>query len=583
MRKTKIVCTMGPSTASVEKLRELIRAGMDVARLNFSHGTHEDHGAMISRIREAAHLENKIVGIMLDIKGPKIRTGMIENDGVEVVDGASIILTTDEVLGTKDKVSISYEGLPEDVHPGSSIRIDDGLIGLRVEKVVGHDIHCTVTNGGMLKNRKGINAPGVTLRLPGVTEKDVADIRFGIAQGVDFIAASFVRKAADILEIRRILEEEDAKINIIAKIETQEGLDRIEEILAVTDGLMVARGDLGVEIPTEEVPIVQKLLINKCNQAGKPVITATQMLDSMQRNPRPTRAEATDVANAIFDGTDAIMLSGETAAGKYPVEAVSTMSQIAMRAESAILNREVPGRHANVVERTQTDAISDAVRNIAEELDAKAIITSTESGFTAKMVSKHRPKCVVIAVTPNERVARQLSLSWGTYSALVKSTKTTDEMLSTAVDGALSTGLVKSGDLVVITAGVPVGETGTTNMLKIHTIGDVIARGIGIGGKSVVGKAIVSTNTEDILSRVQPGDVLVTSMTDKYVMAAFEKASAVVTEEGGLTSHAAVVGLSLGIPVVVGASGILKQLTDGEEITVDAERGFIYRGRTQVL
>ena len=583
MRKTKIVCTMGPSTNDVEKLRHVIQAGMDVARLNFSHGTHEDHRAMIAKIREAAHLEHKVIGIMLDIKGPKIRTGMIENDGVELEDGASIILTTENVLGTKEKVSISYAGLPEDVLPGASIRIDDGLIGLQVVKVVGSEIHCTVINGGRLQNRKGINAPGVTLRLPGVTEKDVEDIRFGIAQGVDFIAASFVRKAGDVLEIRRILEESDAKCNIIAKIEAQEGLDRLDEILAVADGLMIARGDLGVEIPTEEVPIVQKQLIKRCNQAGKPVITATQMLDSMQRNPRPTRAEATDVANAIFDGTDAIMLSGETAAGRYPVEAVATMSQIAVRAESAMLNEEVSGRHANVVERTQTDAISDAVRNIAEELDARAIITSTESGFTAKMVSKHRPKCIVIAMTPHERVARQLTLTWGTYPSLVKSSLTTDEMLSTAVDGALSTGLVHSGDLVVITAGVPVGEAGTTNMLKIHTIGDVIARGMGIGGKSVVGKAIVSTNTNDVLDRLQPGDVLVTSMTDKYLMAAFEKASAVVTEEGGLTSHAAVVGLSLGIPVVVGASGVITMIRDGEEITVDATRGFIYRGRTQVL
>ncbi len=556
---------------------------MDVARLNFSHGTYADHGVMIANIREAARLEHKPIGIMLDIKGPKIRTGMIENDGVELSDGASIILTTKEVLGTKDRVSISYEGLPQDVRPGSTIRIDDGLIGLEVVKVEDNEIHCIVTNGGVLKNRKGINAPGVKLRLPGVTEKDMEDIRFGIAQGVDFIAASFVRKAKDVLEIRGLLEEAGANCDIIAKIETQEGLDRLDEILAVADGAMVARGDLGVEIPTEEVPIVQKLLISKCNRAGKPVITATQMLDSMQRNPRPTRAEATDVANAIFDGTDAIMLSGETAAGRYPVEAVATMAQIAERAEAAIMNREVPGRHHNVVERTQTDSISAAVRNIAEELNARAIITSTESGFTAKMVAKHRPRCVVVAVTPYERVARRLSLTWGVYASLAKPSKTTDEMIATAVDGALSSGFAQSGDLVVITAGVPVGEAGTTNMLKIHTIGDVIVRGIGIGGKSVIGRAVVSVQTEDILARLQPGDVLVTSMTDKTLMSAFEKAAAVVTEEGGLTSHAAIVGLSLGIPVVVGATNVIQLLRDGEEVTVDAGRGFIYRGRTQVL
>ncbi|PWI58053.1 pyruvate kinase [Sulfoacidibacillus thermotolerans] len=583
MRKTKIVCTMGPATSDLSVMRQIVRAGMDVARLNFSHGTHEDHRKMIETIREAARLEHKIVGIMLDIKGPKIRTGLIENDAVELHDGDSLILTTENIVGTKERISISYEGLPEDVSVGSVIRIDDGLIGLRVVKIENREIHCVVTNGGVLKNRKGINAPGVRLRLPGVTEKDMEDILFGIEQGVDIIAASFVRKAADVLEIRKLLEDHQAKCDIISKIEAQEGLDLIDEIIAVSDGLMVARGDLGVEIPTEEVPIVQKLLIERCNKAGKVVITATQMLDSMQRNPRPTRAEATDVANAIFDGTDAIMLSGETAAGKYPVEAVTTMAQIAVRAEQAIKTREVMGRHRDAVERTQTDAISNAVRSIAEELEARAVVTSTESGFTARMVSKHRPQSAIIAVTPHAAVARRLTLCWGVYPVLVKPTRSTDEMLAVAVDGALASGIVSSGDLIVITAGVPVGEAGTTNLLKIHTIGDVLARGVGVGTKSVVGRAVVAKKAEEILQRVKEGDVLVTVMTDRDMMPAFERASAVITEEGGLTSHAAVVGLSLGIPVIVGAAGVTQVVSDGEIITVDTARGFIYRGKTQVL
>lgn len=583
MRKTKIVCTMGPAISDLSVMRAVIRAGMDVARLNFSHGTHEDHKNVIERIREASRLEGKIVGIMLDIKGPKIRTGLIENEEVELADGERIILTTEQVLGTKDRISISYEGLPEDVSVGSTIRIDDGLIGLQVIDIVGNDIHCMITNGGTLKNRKGINAPGVRLRLPGVTDKDIEDIIFGIEQGVDIIAASFVRKAADVLEIRKLLEDHNHHCEIIAKIEAQEGLDMIEEILAVTDGLMVARGDLGVEIPTEEVPIAQKMLIQKANQAGKVVITATQMLDSMQRNPRPTRAEATDVANAIFDGTDAIMLSGETAAGRYPVEAVETMATIALRAERALLSQEVQSRHRDIVERTQTDAISHAVTSIAQELDATAIITSTESGFTARMVSKHRPHCAIVAVTPSQEVARRITLCWGVYPVLARESNNIDDMLTIAVDGALAAGYVQSGDIVVITAGVPVGEAGTTNMLKVHTIGDVIVRGIGVGINSIVGRAVVATKVADILARVEKGDVLVTSFTDKDIMPAFEKAAAVITEEGGITSHAAVVGLSLGIPVIVSAVGATRLVQDGEIVTVDAERGLLYRGKTQVL
>ncbi|MFC4767782.1 pyruvate kinase [Effusibacillus consociatus] len=584
MRRTKIVCTIGPASESVEVLTSIIQNGMNVARLNFSHGTYEEHAARIRNIRAASKAAGKTVAILLDIKGPKIRTGLIENDQVELKEGSSITLTTEEVLGTAERVSISYKGLPEDVEPGSRLLIDDGLIGLVVEKVEGTDILCRVTNGGLLKNRKGINAPGVRLRIPSVTEKDIADIKFGIEQGVDLIAASFVRKASDVLDVRRVLEEGNADLDIIAKIEAEEALDKLDEILEVADGLMVARGDLGVEIPTEEVPLWQKIMIGKANRVGKPVITATQMLDSMERNPRPTRAEASDVANAIFDGTDAIMLSGETAAGKYPIQAVETMARIAERAEQALRENIVPAKKRPWDDNhTVTDALSQAVATISKDLKAKAIVTPTQSGHTARMVSKYRPESVIIAVTPSANVARRLCVSHGVYPVVVEETNTTDEMLEVSVEGALQSGLVTHGDLIVITAGVPVGQPGTTNLLKVHTISDVIARGQGIGQKAATGRVVKGKRLNDVLSRIQQGDILVMPGTDADVVPAMEKAGAVIVEEGGLTSHAAVVGLSLGIPVIVGVEDATNILEDGSIITVDPGPGLIYKGRVQVL
>jgi len=583
-RQTKIVCTLGPASESPEMLKALIEAGMDVARLNFSHGTYDEHALRIKRVRKAAADAGKHIGLMLDIKGPKIRTGKIEGGRVELVDGAQIVLTIDEMeYGNAERVSISYEGLVEDIYPGAPIRIDDGLIGLVVDKVRGHDIVCTVTNGGTLKDRKGINVPGVTLRIPGVTEKDAADIRFGIEQGVDFIAASFVRKAGDVLEVRKILEEHNYEALIIGKIETKEGIERLQEIIEVADGIMVARGDLGVEIATEEVPLAQKRMIQLCNRAGKPVITATQMLDSMERNPRPTRAEASDVANAIFDGTDAIMLSGETAAGKYPLQAVQMMAQIARRAERAIETNEVPGHHSINAERTVTDAIGHAAETMSAELGVSAVVVATTSGHSARVVAKHRPRAVVVAATPRTSVARQLTVSYGVYPVVVRDVLTTDEVLETAVQGALDGGFVQPGDLVIIVAGVPVGQRGTTNLLKVHTIGDVIVKGVGIGQSAVCGQAVVSNDTHEILARVREGDILVTIGTDRDVVPAMERAAAIITEDGGLTSHAAVVGLTLGKPVIVGAEGALRAIKDGQWVTVDAVRGLVYRGKAQVL
>ncbi|MFD2370018.1 pyruvate kinase [Brevibacillus sp. GCM10020057] len=583
LRKAKIVCTIGPASESVETLKKLIHAGMNVARLNFSHGSHEEHAARIANIRKASEETGKPVAILLDTKGPEIRTGTLATDSVELAEGNTIVLTTEEVAGTAERVSITYAELPQDVAPGDTILIDDGLIGLTVQEVRGNDIVCLIKNGGTLKSKKGVNVPGVKINLPGITEKDAQDIEFGIEQQVDFIAASFVRKASDILEIRTILERHNAHIDIIAKIENQEGVDNVDEILAVSDGIMVARGDLGVEIPAEEVPLVQKMLIKKCNELAKPVITATQMLDSMQRNPRPTRAEASDVANAIFDGTDAIMLSGETAAGKYPVESVETMDRIAVRAEQELNYREILYAQAQQKQVTITDAISQAVSNAALDLNAAAIITATESGHTARMVSKFRPKAPIVAVTPHANVIRRMALINGVYPVLGEMANTTDEMLDNSVQKALDAGFVRHGDLVVITAGVPVREVGTTNLMKIHLIGDVIAKGQGIGRKAVTGKVVIARSAEEALAKTEKGSVLVTIGTDSDMIEAFQKAAAVITEEGGLTSHAAIVGLNLGVPVIVGVALATELLKDGQVVTVDSERGNIYSGHARVL
>jgi pyruvate kinase len=586
MRKTKIVCTIGPASESVEKLVKLMEAGMNVARLNFSHGDYEEHGMRIKNIREAAKLTGKTVAILLDTKGPEIRTHNMENDAIELTEGSEVIISMEEVLGTPEKFSVTYAGLIHDVTEGSKILLDDGLIGLEVlavDKEKG-EIKAKVLNSGVLKNKKGVNVPGVRVNLPGITEKDAKDIIFGIEQGIDFIAASFVRRASDVLEIRELLEAHNAlDIKIIPKIENQEGVDNIDEILEVADGLMVARGDLGVEIPAEEVPLVQKELIKKCNALGKPVITATQMLDSMQRNPRPTRAEASDVANAIFDGTDAIMLSGETAAGCYPVEAVKTMHQIASRTEQALQYRELLAQRTKQSGTTITDAIGQSVAHTALNLDVAAIVTPTVSGHTARMISKYRPKAPIVAVTADESVSRKLALVWGVYPKVAPQANSTDEMLDIAVEAAVGTGIVKHGDLVVITAGVPVGETGSTNLMKVHVVGDIIAKGQGIGRKSAFGKAIIAKTAEEAINKMTEGGILVTRSTDADMIKALQKAVAIITEEGGLTSHAAVVGLSLGIPVIVGVENATSILKDGQEITVDAGFGAIYQGHASVL
>ncbi|SEB89082.1 pyruvate kinase [Paenibacillus sp. GP183] len=584
MRKTKIVCTIGPASESLENLKRLMEAGMNVARLNFSHGDFEEHGARIHNIREASKETGKTVAILLDTKGPEIRTGKLKEEPIELIQDNHIILTTEEILGDAERVSVTYKDLPRDVHVGSTILVDDGLIGLLVVNVRGTEIDCRIVNGGQLKSKKGVNVPGVKIKLPGITEKDTNDIIFGIQQDVDFIAASFVRKASDVMEIRELLERYGAPhIQIISKIENQEGVENLDEILEVSDGLMVARGDLGVEIPAEEVPIVQKQMIKKCNMVGKPVITATMMLDSMQRNPRPTRAEASDVANAVFDGTDAVMLSGETAAGKYPVESVLTMARIAIRAEDALEYREIFIRTAQAQQTTVTEAISQAVANSALELGAKAILTATESGYTARMVSKYRPKSPIVAVTPNDQVIRRLCLVWGVMPVKGETCKTTDQLFDLAVDSSIKSGLVSLGDIVIITAGVPVGRSGTTNLIKVHHVGEMIAKGTGIGMQNATGKVVTARTPEEAVSKMTDGAILVTVSTDKEYMPAVQRAGALITEVGGITSHAAVVALSLGIPVIVGVNHALDLIEDGMEVSIYPEVGVIYSGRAKVL
>ena len=578
MRKTKIICTLGPASETEERIRELILAGMDVARFNFSHGTYDEHLAKLEILRRLRQELGRPVAALLDTKGPEIRLRKFEGGRAVLESGKTFTLTTEDVLGTAERASITFTGLPGDVEPGARILLDDGLIELKVVSVEeNRDIVCRVVNGGPISDNKGVNVPDVHLSMPFISERDRADILWGIEQGFDFIAASFTRTADDILEIRKIFDSADChKIRIIAKIENAEGVSNIDDILRVSDGVMVARGDLGVEIPMEEVPVIQKLLIKKAYTAGRQVITATQMLDSMMKNPRPTRAEATDVANAIYDGTSAIMLSGETAAGAYPVEAVKTMVRIAVRAENDIdyrgrfIKRGVAGGRQDV-----TNAISHATCMTAYDLGATAIITVSKSGRTAKMVSKYRPEIPIIAGTTDATVFRQMNLSWGVTPILMEEQDTADKLFESAVDVARGQGLVKNGDIVVMTAGVPLGISGTTNLLKVHVVGDVLVSGQGVTSCAAFGSICVASSEEEALLHFKQGDILVIPQTSNNIMNILKQATAIVTEAGGLNSHAAIVGLTLEIPVIVGAKHATQILKSGTTATVDAARGIV--------
>ncbi|MCG1850323.1 pyruvate kinase [Staphylococcus epidermidis] len=585
MRKTKIVCTIGPASESEEMLEKLMNAGMNVARLNFSHGSHEEHKARIDTIRKVAKRLNKTIGLLLDTKGPEIRTHNMKDGLIVLEKGKEVIVSMNEVEGTPEKFSVTYENLINDVNIGSYILLDDGLVELQVKEINKDkgEVKCDILNTGELKNKKGVNLPDVKVNLPGITDKDADDIRFGIKENVDFIAASFVRRPSDVLDIRQILEEEKAEITIFPKIENQEGIDNIEEILEVSDGLMVARGDMGVEIPPESVPMVQKDLIRKCNKLGKPVITATQMLDSMQRNPRATRAEASDVANAIYDGTDAVMLSGETAAGQYPEEAVKTMRNIAVSAEAAQDYKKLLSDRTKLVETSLVNAIGVSVAHTALNLNVKAIVAATESGSTARTISKYRPHSDIIAVTPSEKTARQCAIVWGVNPVVKEGRKTTDALLNNAVATAVETGRVSNGDLIIITAGVPTGEKGTTNMMKIHLVGDEIAKGQGVGRGSVVGHAIVADSASDLEGKDLSDKVIITNSVDETLVPYVEKAIGLITEENGITSPSAIIGLEKGIPTVVGVEQATKEIKNDMLVTLDASQGKVFEGYANVL
>ena len=582
MRKTKIICTLGPSTDKDGVLRELIANGMNVARFNFSHGSHEEHKGRLDLLKSLREELGKPVAALLDTKGPEIRLKDFKN-GTEMLEaGQTFTLTTRDVEGTKEICSITYKDLPQDVAPGGTIMLDDGLIKLQIQTVNDTDIVCTVLNNGKIKNKKGVNVPGVHLSMPYMSQRDKDDIIFGIEQGFDFIAASFVRTAQDVYEIRNLLNEYDSNIRIIAKIENREGVNNIDSILAAADAVMVARGDLGVEIDFTELPGIQKNIIERSFSFGKPIVTATQMLDSMIVNPRPTRAEISDVANAIYDGTSAIMLSGETAAGAYPVEALKTMSAIAERTETENHARVEYLTEATNGKISVSDATAHAACLTAKDVNAAAIVTVSESGTTARLLSKYRPQQPIIACVMKEQVQRQLSLSWGITSLMMPLAHSTDELIEMSTALAKENGFLHNGELAVVTAGVPVGISGTTNMIKIHMVGNCLATGVGVGPENAAvsnatGKACVCRTLDEVRAKFKPGMVLVVPSTSNEMLNYVRDAAALVVEEPGLNSHAAIVGKALLKPTVVGAVGATSHIRDGLMIAVDCAHGSVQR------
>lgn len=577
-RRTKIVATIGPATRSPEVLRALIEAGATTLRLNFSHGTHEEHQRNIRLIRQTSFELNQPVGILQDLQGPKIRLGKFEKGSIEVKKGDPFILTSRPVVGTEEISSVTYENLAAEVPEGAVILLDDGKVEMRVEKLDrdAEELHCRIVVGGTLSNSKGVNFPGVYLSIKALTDKDRKDLMFGLDQGVDWVALSFVRNPQDVLEIKEIISSAGKRVPVIAKIEKHEAIEQMESILPLCDGVMIARGDLGVELPAEDVPILQKRLIILANKLGIPIITATQMLDSMVSNPRATRAEISDVANAILDGTDAVMLSNETAVGKYPVEAVATMARIAVRIEqeqAEKITTKVISNNGHSI----PNAISQAVGQISEQLGASAIMSLTKTGSTARNVSKFRPKTPIIAVTPHVDVARQLQMVWGVKPLLMLELASTSQTFQAALNVAQEKGLLTEGDLVVMTAGTLQGVSGSTDLIKVEVVTAILGKGTALGSGSVSGRARVARNSTDI-SNFSQGEILIAPRTSAEFVDAIRKAAGVITEEESLTSHAAIIGLRLGVPVIVGVKNATQTIRDGAILTLDMQRGLIYSG-----
>jgi len=581
MLRTKIICTIGPASRTPQMLKDLIVSGMDVARLNLSHGDQDYHAENIRLVRQASEEAGRPVAILIDLQGPKLRVGKLEGEGIFLHEGEEIVLTTRPLLGHPGEIPVQYSDLPQFVAPGDRILLDDGLMEIVVLEAAGTEIRCQVITGGLLESNKGMNLPRAHTSIASISEKDKKDLGFALEHQADWIGLSFVRSADDVQALKELIQNQccfGRPVPVVAKIEKPEAVQSIDAIIAVSDGIMVARGDLGIETSPEEVPLVQKTIIAKCNQAGVPVITATQMLDSMIRNPRPTRAEASDVANAILDGSDAIMLSGETAVGKYPLEALRTMVKIAERAEAGMekvfpLRRRLESKTKSIAE-----AVSHATCETARDLDAAAIITPTVSGHTARMISRHRPATPIVAVTPSPMVQRQLCMYWGVYPLLAKRTASTDEMLAAATSVARAHGFVKPGDLIVMTAGSAGSAPGTTNLIRVQIVERILASGTGIGQESAQGQVRIIGDALPDEAEIRSSDILVAKATNKSFVPLAQRSAGLVVVEGGAGSHAAQMALEIGLTAIIGVSDALSVLKDGQKVTLDPARGVVYEG-----
>ena len=580
MKKTKIVCTIGPSSDSYEVLKALVNEGMNVARINFSHGTHPEHKKRIDTIKKLRDDLDDPIAIMLDTKGPEIRIKTFKDGMIRIEQGQDFTLTSEDVEGDETKVSVTYKDIAKDLKADDRVLIDDGLVEFTVISVDENNVYMKAVNSGELSDRKGVNLPSVKVNLPTLTEKDIEDLIFGVENDVDFIAASFIRSAKDVLEIRKILESNGGDdIKIISKIENLEGVQNIDEIIDVSDGIMVARGDMGVELDEEDIPLVQKDIIRKCNLKGKFVITATQMLDSMIRNPRPTRAEVTDVANAILDGSSAIMLSGETAAGNYPVKSCEMMRKIAVKIEDSLDYKIIVDSTNDEHEINITNSIAKATREAALDLDAKVIIAATTSGLTARNISKFKPKSPIIAATTNEKVRRQLAIEWGVYPIRATLASSIDDLFYESINILKNIKFVKEGELVILTAGIPLGKAGSTNIMMVKTVGKLLCKGMGIGKHKISARACVAKNAKELEENFNDGDIIVTIGVYKDMLPYIQKSSGIVTVEGGLTSQGAIVGINYHLATVVGVGEAMNSIKTGDIISIDATTGEIYEGK----
>ncbi|MBQ6003105.1 MAG: pyruvate kinase [Synergistaceae bacterium] len=585
----KIVCTIGPASDNYETLKAMAEAGMNVARLNFSHGDYDGHEKKLKLIRRVERAVKKPIAALLDTKGPEIRTGHMQNGEIQLVQGAKVVISScDESFeGTPEKFWVNYKLLAQEVKPGQNIYIDDGALNLEVEKVEGDDVTCKVIVGGPLRNTTGINLPGADITLPALSEKDKQDIAWGIQHGMEYLAVSFVKTRSDIVEVRRLIQEYGSGMKILAKIETRQAVDNFAEIVDVVDGVMVARGDLGVEIATEDVPLVQKRIIEMCRVRGKAVIVATQMLDSMIRNPRPTRAEASDVSNAVLDGTDAVMLSGETASGNYPVQAVATMRKIVDRAEKEL---QIWGNHKNNEQNPLElegipvpDAVSGAAVLIAKQINAPAIISLSRSGLTAKMISKHRPECPILGLTPSQQTWRELALWWGVHPVRLSEMSDINVAAREAVTTCVREKLLPEGELVVITAGVPVGRPGSTNVVEVLTTGTILLSGTPLSHKNASGKVCIARTPQEAIDKVTPGCILVVRQLSEEYRPVLPKVGAVLFESGLLFSEGNSLAMDYNLPCIVGVADAFSTLMDDDVVSIDGTRGLVYRGVVRLV